>query len=109
SVADYRPPASWREGAALVLRRTLRTGVADSVQDVRDGEACILRRHSLRRIPACDVEGALAGMRIGSILRPSMFLAFADGAGLLQHGDAQPRSIRIALGLSFVISIAIKL
>lgn len=59
------------------------------------------------RISAGDVEGTFSGMRIGTILRPAVLLALVDSAILLQHPSAQPRSVRIASRLSFVMSIEI--
>jgi hypothetical protein len=46
-----------------------------------------------------------AGMRISAVLHPTVLLALADGGHFLQHAD--PRSVRIAGGRSFVISIGV--
>ena len=51
-----------------------------------------------------DVESALARVRVGPVLYPTVLLAFADGARFQQHGHAQPRSVLIAGRLSVVIS-----
>jgi hypothetical protein len=66
---------------------TLRTGVADSVEDLRDRDGGGFRRDPGRRLFAGDGEGALARMRVGAIPHPTMILAFADGPGVLQHRD----------------------
>ncbi len=46
-------------------------------------------------------------MWVSAVLHPAVLLAFADVAGFLQRGDRQPRSVRIAGRLSFVVSIEI--
>jgi hypothetical protein len=39
------------------------------------------------RILLRDLEGAVARMRVGPVMRPAVILAFPDGAHLLQHAD----------------------
>jgi hypothetical protein len=56
---------------------------------------------------AGEINGAFACMRIGAVFGPAVLLAFVDGTGLMQHIIAQPRSVRMAGRLSFVISIEI--
>ena len=44
-------------------------------------------RDARRRFFLSNVECALAGVRIGAILHPTVVLAFADRAGFLQQGN----------------------
>jgi hypothetical protein len=73
--------------AFVRVRRTFRTGVSYRIENFGDRDGGGLCRGTRRRIPASDVEGALASVRIAAVLHPTVRLAFADGAGLLQHGD----------------------
>jgi hypothetical protein len=73
--------------AFVRVRRTFRTGVPDRIENFGDRDGSGLGRGTWCRIPASDVEGALASVRIGAILHPTVMLAFADGASFLQHGD----------------------
>jgi hypothetical protein len=78
---------SRRRSTVAVGYFTLRTGVADSVEDLRDRDGSGFRRDPGRRLFAGDGEGPLARMRVGAIPHPTMILAFEDGAGVLQHRD----------------------
>jgi hypothetical protein len=58
----------------------------------------LLRRNAGRWISTGDGNGALARMRVGAILYPAVFLAFADGACFLQGRDrpAAQRADRVS-------------
>jgi hypothetical protein len=79
----------WQDTRSILFPfgRTLGARVADRVEDVSNFGNGFFQRNSGRRIPARDVKGALAGVRVGTVLHPAVFLAFADGAGFLQHRD----------------------
>ena len=64
---------------------TLRAGVADRIQHIANRGDRLFRRDAGWRIPTGDEKGALAGMRIGAVHRPAVFLAFANGIGLEQN------------------------
>jgi hypothetical protein len=66
------------------VRRTLRTGVADRVQDTVDRRGRLILRKAGRRLLVGQLDSSLPGMRIGPILHPAMFLALADVTGLQQ-------------------------
>src|SRR3984893_12118910 len=72
---------SRRRSTVAVGYFTLRTGVADSVEDLRDRDGGGFGRDSGRRLFAGDGEGPLARMRGGGLPHPTMILAFADGPG----------------------------
>src|SRR5215471_10427379 len=57
---------------------TLRTGVADRAQHVLNCHHGLLGREAEGRLFASDQKGALAGMRIGSVLHPAVCFAFVD-------------------------------
>jgi len=73
-------------------RRALRAGVADRVQHVPNRGHGSSGETPNSAILADQDEGALAGMRIGAVLRPAVLVAFTDRASLLEHEIAQPRS-----------------
>ena len=85
----YRSTTDIHPGLLVMrgLGRTVRAGVSDRAEDIFERRDGFIRCHAGRRIPACDVERALAGVRVGAVLHPAVLLAFPDGAGLLQHGD----------------------
>jgi hypothetical protein len=75
---------------ASIRRRALRAGVADRVQHVPNRGHGSSGETPNSAILADQDEGALAGMRIGAVLRPAVLVAFTDRA--TQHEIAQPRS-----------------
>jgi len=77
---------------ASIRRRALRAGVADRVQHVPNRGHGSSGETPNSAILVDQHEGALAGMRIGAVLRPAMLVAYTDRASLLQHEIAQPRS-----------------
>jgi len=77
---------------ASIRRRALRAGVADRVQHVPNRGHGSSGETPNSAILADQDEGALAGIRIGAVLRPAVLVAFTDRASLLQHEIAQPRS-----------------
>jgi hypothetical protein len=76
---------TWKRPSAI--GRAFRAGVADQVQHVLDRGAGLVRRDGERRILTGGGEDAVAGMRIGAVLHPTVLLALEDGTCLLQHGD----------------------
>jgi hypothetical protein len=73
--------------AFVRVKRTFRTGVSYRIENFGDRDGGGLCRGTRCRISAGHVEGALASVRIGTFLHPTVMFAFADSAGFLQHGD----------------------
>jgi hypothetical protein len=67
--------------------RALRAGIANRAENVFDRGHRLVRRDTNRWILPSHQHCALAGVRVGAVLHPAVLFAFADGAGLLQHGD----------------------
>src|ERR1700719_3774244 len=66
---------SRRRSSVAVGYFTLRTGVADSFEDLRDRDGGGLGRDPRRRLFAGDGEGPLSRMRVGAIPHPTMIFA----------------------------------
>jgi hypothetical protein len=65
--------------------RALWAGIADRAKHVLHCGRGFVRGDAERRVFACKLKGAIAGVRIGTVPHPAMLLAFADGAGLQQN------------------------
>ena len=74
-------------GALLCLQRAVRAGVANSIKNVLDCAAGLVRREAGRRIVAPDTKRPCMGVGVGTILHPAVVLAFADRASLPQKGN----------------------
>src|SRR6202043_4135509 len=82
---------------------TLRTGVADRVQDILDRHHRRVLRETRWWFLASDLNGALPGMWIGPILHPAVFFALSDRARLQKDGG-RPSFNRSVPGLSFLFN-----
>lgn len=68
-----------------VLGQTFRACVTDRSEHGADFGSRLLRRQSKWRIQSGDVQGAVAGMRVRSVLHPPVLLTLADGASFQQY------------------------
>src|SRR5215475_9687379 len=81
---------SLREITGALLRRSasaFRTSVTDGIQHVLNCCCGLLGRKTKQRVFASDEKGSLAGMRIGAVLHPAVFLAFADSVSFEQNAS----------------------
>ncbi|MGY3425347.1 hypothetical protein ACVWZW_005851 [Bradyrhizobium sp. F1.13.4] len=90
-----------------IVDRALGASAPHRLQHVPAPRECRFRGNAVRWLLPCHIQRALPRMRIGAVLRPAVLLAFADRFGLCSTWMAQPRSVRIAGRLCFVINIEI--
>jgi hypothetical protein len=88
-------------GSLFLGGLAFRTAVADGLKNFGDRAHGLCRRDPGRRITPDDIERAVASMRVGAILHPTVFLALADGAGSIEHRDG-PAAQRPDCGPSFL-------
>src|SRR6516225_6527697 len=82
----YKSPQRKSPPRLRLAGLALQTGVPNRIQNVRDRDGCRQRRNSDWRIQAGNIERTLAGIRIGTVLHPTVLLALADGSGIEQNG-----------------------
>ncbi len=82
--------AARRRGGGAGRLLAFRAGIAGRIQDLADFGDSLIRRQAVRWDLPGDIQGVLARMRIGPVLRPAVLLAFVDRSGVLQHIDRPP-------------------
>jgi hypothetical protein len=89
-------PLKWEGRAGVearhgfLVRGAFRAGITDRVQHVTNLGRRSIRGDACWRVSTGVIDCPLPCMRIGAILHPTVFVAFADGAGFLEHLDRPP-------------------
>ncbi len=71
--------------SAAVFGQAFGAGVSDPVQDLRYCEGSRIWRNPDGRVLPSNLESAIAGVRIGTILHPTVLFAFPDCTSFQQH------------------------
>src|SRR5450631_1109242 len=83
SMGEARPRSA--ELGLEAVGPAFRAGIADRIQHVANSGDRLVRKDAGRWILPSDEKGVLTSVRIGTIRRPPMRLAFTDDAGLEQN------------------------